>query len=91
MTILQPTTDPQSFKIIPRYLDLNSELTIYDELRSRNVTFNLINKQIVDDSMVFTISSNFTTGKNLEITLKDSLNRLSFNGKAQVIWKNKFH
>lgn len=85
MTILQPTTDPQSFKIIPRYLDLNSELIIYDELRSRNVTFNLINKEIVDDSMVFTISSNFTTGKNLEITLKDSLNRLSFNGKAQVI------
>lgn len=85
MTILQPTTDPQSFKIIPRYLDLNSELIIYDELRSRNVTFNLINKQIVDDSMVFTISSNFITGKNLEITLKDSLNRLSFNGKAQVI------
>lgn len=85
MTILQATTSPQSFKIIPRYLDLSSELIIYDELRSRNITFTLLDTQIVDDAMIFTIISDLTTGKNLEITLNDSQGRLSFNGKAQVI------
>lgn len=84
MTILQPSSSPQTITIIPRYLDLNSELIIYNELRSRNVTITLIDVQIINDSMLFTISGNFVTGNNLEITIKDSLGRLSFNGKAQV-------
>lgn len=85
MTILQPTVTAQTFKVIPRYLDLNSELIIYDELRSKNITINIIDLQIIDEFLQFTISGNFSTGNNLEITIKDSLQRLSFNGKAQVI------
>lgn len=85
MTIIQPVNTSQLLKFIPRYLDTDSELFIWNELRSKYIDFTLNDQYIENGFLIFDISFNFTTGQNFEITIKDSDERLSYNGKAQVL------